>query len=42
VQLTGQGKTLCIPLEQEPVKEGEKCFACEKLAKQRVLWGRSY
>jgi prolyl-tRNA synthetase len=26
--LTGAAKTLCIPFEQNPVKEGAKCFAC--------------
>ena len=41
-QLTGQAKTLCIPLEYEPLAEGAKCFACEKEAKVRVYWGRSY
>jgi len=40
--LTGAAKTLCIPLEQEPIKEGEKCFFTGKPAKKRVLWGRSY
>ena len=42
VALTGQAKTLCIPLEYEPLKEGEKCFHCAELAKTRVFWGRSY
>lgn len=40
--LTGAAKTLCIPLEQEPVKEGEKCFFTGRPAVKRVLWGRSY
>ena len=40
--LTGQAKTLCMPLEQEAIKEGEKCFHCGLDAKTRVLWGRSY
>ena len=26
--LTGAAKTLCIPAEQEPLKEGAVCFAC--------------
>lgn len=26
LQLTGAAKTLCIPFNQEPIKEGEKCF----------------
>lgn len=40
--LTGSAKTLCIPLEYEPIKAGEVCFHCQKEAKVRVLWGRSY
>jgi len=40
--LTGAAKTLCIPKNQEPIKEGEKCFFTGKPAKHRVLWGRSY
>jgi prolyl-tRNA synthetase len=40
--LTGQAKTLCMPLKQEPLKEGEKCFHCGADAKTRVYWGRSY
>jgi prolyl-tRNA synthetase len=42
VLLTGQAKTLCVPLDYEPLQEGEKCFYCGDLAKVRVLWGRSY
>lgn len=41
-QLTGQAKTLCVPLESEPITEGLKCFHCGKDAKVRVFWGRSY
>ena len=40
--LTGQAKTLCIPLEYEPLKEGDVCFHCGAAAKVRVYWGRSY
>jgi prolyl-tRNA synthetase len=40
--LTGQAKTLCMPLKQEALKEGEKCFHCGVEAKTRVYWGRSY
>jgi prolyl-tRNA synthetase len=40
--LTGAAKTLCIPFEQEPIEEGTKCFHCEKEAKVRALWGRTY
>ena len=42
IQLTGSAKTLCIPLVQKELKEGEKCFHCGAPAKKRVLWGRSY
>ena len=38
----GAAKTLCIPLTQDPIKEGEKCFYTGKPAVKRVLWGRSY
>lgn len=41
VSLTGQAKTLCIPLDYEPLN-GEKCFHCGEEAKVRVIWGRSY
>jgi len=40
--LTGAAKTLCIPNEQSEIKEGQKCFACGKLATCVALWGRSY
>jgi len=42
VQLSGAAKTLCKPLVQDPIAEGEKCFHCGKDAKVRVMWGRSY
>ncbi|MCQ2816096.1 MAG: His/Gly/Thr/Pro-type tRNA ligase C-terminal domain-containing protein [archaeon] len=38
----GTCKTLCIPKEQRPIKEGEKCFFCGKDAKVIVIWRRSY
>lgn len=41
-QLTGQAKTLCVPLDAEPITEGLKCFHCQEPAKVRVFWGRSY
>lgn len=41
-QLTGQAKTLCVPLDAEPITEGVNCFHCGQPAKVRVLWGRSY
>ena len=40
--LTGEAKTLCIPLEQELLAEGTKCFACGEKATATALWGRSY
>ncbi len=40
--LTGKAKTLCVPLEHEPLKEGDVCFHCGTPAKVRVYWGRSY
>jgi len=40
--LTGAAKTLCIPFDQTPLKEGAKCFHCGKDAKTKALWGRSY
>jgi prolyl-tRNA synthetase len=38
----GNAKTLCIPLVQDAINEGEKCFYTGKPAVKRVLWGRSY
>ena len=36
-------KTLCIPFTQPaPIKPGQLCFACDKLAVSYTLWGRSY
>jgi prolyl-tRNA synthetase len=35
-------KTLCIPLQQTPLNEGQKCFFCGENAQLRVIWGRSY
>ena len=40
--LTGAAKTLCIPFESTPLKEGAKCFACGETATVKALWGRSY
>lgn len=40
--LTGAAKTLCLPLEQEPLAEDAKCFNCGSACKKRALWGRSY
>lgn len=37
--LTGSAKTLCLPFEQDPIKEGENCFQCGQPAKRRALWG---
>lgn len=41
-ETVASAKTLCIPLQQEPLKEGQKCFFCGADAKVRVIWGRSY
>jgi len=41
-QMSGRAKSLCMPLDQEPIKEGEKCFLCGKDATKRCIWGRSY
>lgn len=35
-------KTLCIPLEQDSIPSGSKCFSCEREAKKWVLWGKTY
>eukprot|EP00735_Rhodelphis_limneticus_P013191 TRINITY_DN674_c0_g1::TRINITY_DN674_c0_g1_i1::g.28817::m.28817 TRINITY_DN674_c0_g1::TRINITY_DN674_c0_g1_i1::g.28817 ORF type:complete len:743 (+),score=297.31,sp/O60155/PRS1_SCHPO/52.53/0.0,tRNA_edit/PF04073.10/1.5e-22,ProRS-C_1/PF09180.6/2.1e-20,tRNA-synt_2b/PF00587.20/1.4e-19,HGTP_anticodon/PF03129.15/2.2e-16 TRINITY_DN674_c0_g1_i1:114-2231(+) len=35
-------KSLCKPLEQDPIPEGTCCFACSNPAKTWVLFGRSY
>lgn len=40
--LTGAAKTLCLPMEQDPIEEGTNCFACGQTATRRALWGRSY
>jgi prolyl-tRNA synthetase len=44
-EMSGSAKTLCKPLEQQPVPEGTKCFAheyCKSDAKVYCFWGRSY
>jgi prolyl-tRNA synthetase len=40
--VAGTAKTLCIPIEQQPLKEGQKCFYCDAKAQVRAIWGRSY
>lgn len=35
-------KTLCIPLEFHQVKDGSKCFNCDKEMLHRVIFGKSY
>ena len=40
--LTGSVKTLNLPFDTEAILPGEKCFACDKPAACRALWGRSY
>lgn len=41
-KMTGKAKTLCKPLNQEPLPEGTKCFVSGLPAKCLVWWGRSY
>ncbi|ELP83447.1 prolyl-tRNA synthetase, putative [Entamoeba invadens IP1] len=40
--LTGAAKVLCIPVNQEPLKEGAVCFQCGKKATCYGCFGRSY
>lgn len=40
--LTGAAKTLCLPIEQDALPEGAKCFCCGETATKFALWGRSY
>lgn len=40
--LTGAAKTLCLPMEQDPLPEGAVCFSCGGQAGKWALWGRSY
>lgn len=40
--LTGAMKPLCIPLVQDPLPKGAKCFFTGKPAKRWCLFGRSY
>jgi len=35
-------KTLCIPFDQPPLADGQRCFVSGEPAKHWVLWGRSY
>jgi prolyl-tRNA synthetase len=35
-------KTLCMPLEQDPIPSNAKCFSCGLPAKKWVLWGKTY
>lgn len=35
-------KSLCIPDEQPPLKEGQKCVRCDQPAKMYCMFGRSY
>jgi prolyl-tRNA synthetase len=40
--IAGSAKTLCIPLKQEALQPGQKCFFCGSDAQVQVIWGRSY
>jgi len=42
IQLTGSAKTLCLPLNQDPLEPGTVCFCCGSVASRWTLWGRSY
>jgi prolyl-tRNA synthetase len=41
-KITAAAKTLCIPLEQEPLAADAVCFRCGKAAVTRCLFGRSF
>ena len=41
-KMTGSAKALCIPLDQEGLAPGARCFACDLPARCLILWGRSY
>jgi len=42
IQLTGSAKTLCLPLNQDPLEKDAVCFCCGAPASRWSLWGRSY
>ena len=39
---SASAKALCVPLDQERLAAGERCFACGLPASCRMVWGRSY
>jgi prolyl-tRNA synthetase len=41
-KLSGAAKSLCIPLEQDQMVPGTKCFSCGEDAVCHALFGRSY
>jgi len=41
-ELTSSAKSLCIPLEQQPLDSDQKCINCEHKAQKWTLFGRSY
>jgi len=41
-ELTGSAKTLCLPLNQDPLEKDAVCFSCGAPASRWALWGRSY
>ncbi|KAL0483360.1 prolyl tRS [Acrasis kona] len=41
-EATAAAKSLCIPLEQQPLPEDAKCFCCGQKATKWTLFGRSY
>ncbi|CAD8051800.1 unnamed protein product [Paramecium sonneborni] len=42
IQPSKGASALCMPLKQDQIIEGQKCFHCNQQAKKYVLWGRSY
>ncbi len=35
-------KTMCMPLQQDPIPQDQKCFSCDRQARKWVLWGKTY
>jgi prolyl-tRNA synthetase len=41
-KITAAAKSLCIPVDQQPLPDGAVCFRCGKPAVTRCLFGRSF
>ena len=41
-RLNSGAKTLCMPLAQDPMPDGQACFHCGKPVTKWCLFGRSY